>query len=90
MVIRNKRIKNRNNATGRDATWSENFDDFEKIYGTMHSVKPPVQNLQSSLKSTFETENMDFECVTNEECEKKPSGSKNSKRKNEQQAATIF
>lgn len=44
-----KRIKKRNNSTGRDATTWEFFNDFDEIYGTRHSISPPSQNLQSSL-----------------------------------------
>ena len=56
-------------------------DDFEEIHGTKHFVNRPLKNLQSSLKSTLETENTDFECVAIEECEDIPSGTKNSKRR---------
>ena len=46
--------------------WQSNFKTWssQDIYGTKHSVNPPLQNLQSSVKSTLETENIDFECVT--------------------------
>ena len=56
MVNTYKRIKNRNNARGRNATCWDHFDNFEEIYGTKYPVNPPLPILQSSLKSAFETE----------------------------------
>ena len=55
------------------------MDDFEEIYGTKHFVEPPHQNLQSSLKSTLETEDIDFVCASIEECGDMLSGFRNSK-----------
>ena len=74
MVNTYKRIKNRNNARGRNATCWEYLDDFKEIYETKHSVTSPLQNLLSSLKATLET---DFECVTIEECRKRTAISDN-------------
>ncbi|XP_075161210.1 uncharacterized protein LOC142234031 [Haematobia irritans] len=44
-----KRIKKRNKETGRNATKWEFFDDFDQVYGTRHSIDPPVGNLIASL-----------------------------------------
>ncbi|XP_017494330.1 PREDICTED: uncharacterized protein LOC108382471 [Rhagoletis zephyria] len=49
-----KRIKKRNNSTGRDATTWDFYDDFDNVYGRRHSIQPPEQNLQSSLPGLSE------------------------------------
>lgn len=47
-----KRIKKRNKDSGRNATTWEFFEDFDEVYGTRHSIDPPVANLISSLDET--------------------------------------
>ncbi|XP_054091720.1 uncharacterized protein LOC128923486 [Zeugodacus cucurbitae] len=50
-----KRIKKRNDATGRGATTWEYFKDFDSVFGNRHSIEPPIRNLQSSLQSLVES-----------------------------------
>ncbi|XP_036320400.1 uncharacterized protein LOC118734829 [Rhagoletis pomonella] len=50
MLVSYKRIKKRNNSSGREATSWLYFEDFDEVYGTRHSINPPPQNLQASLE----------------------------------------
>nr|XP_014093722.1 uncharacterized protein LOC106619917 [Bactrocera oleae] len=51
MLASYKRIKKRNKSTGRDATSWEYFEEFNAVYGSRHSIEPPLENLLSSLGS---------------------------------------
>ncbi|XP_050338208.1 uncharacterized protein LOC126765339 [Bactrocera neohumeralis] len=49
-----KRIKRRNEQTGREATSWEFFEEFDDVYGRRHSIQPPAKNLQGSLMDSAE------------------------------------
>ncbi|XP_054744187.1 uncharacterized protein LOC129248596 [Anastrepha obliqua] len=49
LLVTYKRIKKRNNSSGREATSWLHFEDFDEVYGTRHSINVPIENLQSSL-----------------------------------------
>ncbi|XP_050339034.1 uncharacterized protein LOC126765352 [Bactrocera neohumeralis] len=49
LLVTYKRIKKINNSSGREATSWRYFEDFDEVYGTRHSITPPIANLQASL-----------------------------------------
>lgn len=50
LLVTYKRIKKRNNSSGREATSWLHFEDFDEVYGTRHSINVPIENLQNSLE----------------------------------------
>lgn len=50
LLITYKRIKKRNNTSGRESTSWLHYEDFDEVYGTRHSINLPTQNLQSSVE----------------------------------------
>ncbi|XP_054736222.1 uncharacterized protein LOC129243112 [Anastrepha obliqua] len=44
LLVTYKRIKKRNNSSGKEATSWRYFEDFDEVYGTRHSMTPPTAN----------------------------------------------